>query len=428
VSVQFSSAHGQVSGVSRTSFGPRYVGDFDLAQPSLEFRASPGYQRALVLVRHDSVLLGVVAVEFDDGSHESALRRAIATQLTVSDDRIEQSRGRQAKALDEGPSISVVICTKNREDQLKECLEALCSQWYPRLEIVVVDNTDGSRGVADIVNELDAPVPVQLVVEPDAGLSRARNRGASVSRGSVVAYIDDDARPTDHWVTELAAGYTEHPQAAAVNGSIWPGAIETEAQEMFFQYGGHSKGRSFVPEIIDPSMPGSQSALYPLPAFGAGGNMSVRRNALLRVGGFDEALGAGTPACGGEETGLFTQLLLAGYTIVYWPSALAWHADRAEFGDLVKQMRALGTSLTAYYTSIVVRDPRLIPRLVALVPQAIRDVRGAPGSVRTATMSASFPSELMQSNRRGMTAGPAAYLRGWHRGRGRPRAICETEL
>jgi hypothetical protein len=91
-------------------------------------------------------------------------------------------------------------------------------------------------------------------------------------------------------------------------------------------------------------------------------------------------------------------------------------------------MRELGTSLTAYYTSVVVRDPRLIRRLVALVPQGIRDVRGAPGSVRTATMSASFPSELMQSNRRGMMSGPVAYLRGWRRCWGRPRAIREAEL
>lgn len=428
MSVQSSSVDVQTSGASRASLGPRYIGEFDLAQPSLEFRAPSGYKRALVLVRHDSVLLGVVTVEFDDGSHESALRQAIATHLTVSDDMIEESRAQQAKAVDEGPSISVVVCTKNRGHQLKQCVEALCAQQYPRFEIVVVDNTDGSPGVADIVNGLDAPVPVRLVVEPDAGLSRARNRGASVSEGSVVAYIDDDARPADHWVTELAAGYTENPQAAAVNGSILPGAIETEAQELFFQYGGHSKGRSFVPQIIDPSMPGSQSALYPLPPFGAGGNMSVRRDALLRLGGFDEALGAGTPACGGEETALFTQLLLAGYTIVYRPSALAWHADRAEFTDLVKQMRALGTSLTAYYTSVVVRDPRLIPRLVALVPQGIRDVRGAPGSARTATMSAAFPSELMQSNRRGMMSGPVAYLRGWRRRRGRPRAICDADL
>jgi GT2 family glycosyltransferase len=428
VSVQSSSVRVPAASPSRTALGPRYIGEFDLARPSPKFRAPPGYQRALVLVRHDSVLLGVVAVMFHDGYHESALRQAIATHLTVSDVAIEESRAQQTKAVDEGPSISVVVCTKNREHQLKECLDALCAQQYPRFEIVVVDNTDGSPGVADIVNGLDAPVPVRVVVEPESGLSRARNRGASVSQGDVVAYIDDDARPADQWVTELAAGYTENPQAAAVNGSIFPAVIETEAQELFFQYGGHSKGRSFVSQIIDPSIPGSQSALYPLPPFGAGGNMSVRRDALVRVGGFDEALGAGTQSCGGEETGLFTQLLLTGYTIIYRPSALAWHADRAEWPELVKQMRALGTSLTAYYTSVVVREPRLILRLLALLPQGIRDVRGAPGSVRTATMSASFPSELMHSNRRGMMFGPVAYLREWRRRWGRPRALCEAEL
>lgn len=420
--------HVPASTASRASLGPRYIGEFDLAQPRLEFSAPPGYQRALVLVRHDSVLLGVVPVELDGSSHESALRQAIAAHLTVRDDLIEESRAQQARAVDAGPSMSVIVCTKNRERELKQCLDVLSAQQYPRFEIVVVDNTDGSPGVADIVNELGAPIPVRLVVEPESGLARARNRGASVAQGSVVAYIDDDARPADHWVTELAAGYTENPQAAAVNGSIFPGVIETEAQELFFQYGGHSKGRSFRPQVIDPSLRDSQSALYPLPPFGAGGNMSVRRDALVRVGAFDEALGAGTPARGGEETGLFTQLLLAGYTIVYRPSALAWHSDRAEFTELVEQMRSLGTSLTAYYTSVVVRDPRLIPRLVALLPQGIRDLGGAPGSVRTATMSASFPRELMRSNRRGMMFGPVAYLRGWRRHRGRTTAICEAEL
>ncbi len=415
---------GQAS-ASKSALGPRYVGEVDIAQATTEFRAPPGYERALVLVRHDDVLLGVVPVDLIHGSHESALRRAIATQLTVSDAMIDESRAQQARAVDAGPSVSVIVCTRNRERELSQCLDALRAQQYPRFEIVVVDNTEGSPGVAELVDGFDASIPVRLVVEPEAGLSRARNRGASVSRGAVVAYIDDDARPAGQWVTELAVGYTENPETASVNGSIFPDAIETEAQELFFQYGGHSKGRGFVAQTLDPSMPGSQSPLYPLPPFGAGGNMSIRRDALLRVGGFDEALGAGTPARGGEETALFTQLLLAGETIVYRPSALAWHADRAEFKDLVDQMRALGTSLTAYYTSVVVSDPSLIPRLVALVPQAIRDVRGAPGSVRTATMSAAFPNELMQSNRLGMVSGPVAYLRGRRRCRGRARAICQ---
>lgn len=426
--IQSSPGRGAIANGGRAWLGPRYIGDLDLAQPSKDFRAPAGYDRALVLVRHDSVLLGVVPVDFDDGPHDSALRQVVATQLAVSDESIHEARAQQAKALAEGPWISVVVCTKNREDQLEQCLDVVCAQRYPRFEVVVVDNTNGSSAVAAIVKGLDTPVPVQLVVEREAGLSRARNRGASVSHGSVVAYIDDDARPAENWLIEIAAGYTEDPQAAAVNGSIFPAAIETEAQEWFFQYGGHSKGRGFAPQIIDPRAPGSQSPLYPLPPFGAGGNMSVRRDALLRVGGFDEALGAGTPAGGAEETSLFTQLLLAGYSIAYRPSALAWHADRAQLGELAKQMRSLGTSLTAYYTSIVVRDPTLIPRLVALLPQGIRDVRGGTGSVRTATLSASFPSELMRSNRRGMILGPVAYLREWRRCKGRPRAICEAEL
>jgi glycosyltransferase involved in cell wall biosynthesis len=425
---QSPAVRGQTASGPRAWLGPRYIGEFDLAQPTQEFTAPPAYARALVLIRHDSVVLGVVPVDFDEGSHDSALRQAIATRLTVRADRIEESRAQQAKAVAEGPSVSVVVCTRNREAQLEECLEVLCAQEYPRFEIVVVDNTDGSPRVAEIVKGLDAAVPVRLVIEPEVGLSRARNRGASVSRGAVIAYIDDDARPTDQWVTEIAAGYCESPQAAAVNGSIFPGAIETEAQELFFQYGGHSKGRGFAPQLIDPTTPCSQSPLYPLPPFGAGGNMSVRREALLRVGGFDEALGAGTPAGGAEETALFTQLLLAGYSIAYRPTALAWHADRAEFSDLVKQMRSLGTSLTAYYTSVIVRDPRLIPRLVALLPQGIRDIRGAPGSVRTASMPASFPSELTRSNRRGMLFGPVAYLREWRRRKSRPRAICAADL
>lgn len=404
--------------------GPRFIGEFDLGQPTVEFTPPDRYRRALVLVRHGSVLLGVVSVDFGpDDSPDAALRAAIAAQITVSADAIEDSRDQQARAIAEGPTVSVVICTKNREEQLKECIRALYAQTYPRFEIVVVDNTAGSREVEKIVHELEPLVSVRLVVEPEPGLSRARNRGAAASTGSIVAYIDDDARPSSHWVTEIAAGYTENPEAAAVNGSIFPGVIETAAQELFFQYGGHSKGRGFVSQVIDPRMRGAQSPLYPLPPFGAGGNMSVRRDALLRVGGFDEALGAGTPAGGAEETGLFTQLLLSGRPIVYRPSALAWHSDRAELGDLVKQMRSLGTSLTAYYTAMVVSDPTLIPRLLALVPKGIRDIRGGPGSVRTATMPASFPRELMQSNRRGMLSGPVAYLRERLRRRGQARAI-----
>lgn len=410
---------------SGSPFLPRFVGEFDLEQEESEFTLPPGYRRALVLVRHGGVPLGLVPVAIGDSSAQSALQETIASHLTVDQTLIDRSRHQQSAADEAGPSISVVVCTKDRDVQLRQCLEALCRQPYRRFDIVVVDNTAGSPVVREIVDRLIAPVPVRLVVEPEGGLARARNRGASVSDGSVVAFIDDDATPDRYWLTELAAGYTAVPRAAAVNGAILSSEIETEAQEWFFQYGGHSKGRGFREQVVDPARSDSQSALYPLPPFGAGGNMSVRRKALIQVGGFDEALGAGTPAGGAEETALFTQLLLAGCTIVYRPTALVWHADRREQSDLVRQMRSLGTSLTAYYTSLLVGDPKLIVRLIALLPQGLRDLRGAPGSTRMATMSDSFPEQLLHSNRRGMMSGPWAYLSGRWRGRGRPKAIGE---
>lgn len=414
---------GSSAGLSASSFVPRYVGEFDL-QSEVDFTLPAHYGRALVLVRYGSVPLGLVPVaDLDDRPTALALRDAIADHISVDETAVNRILRERAEAEAAGPSISVVVCTKDRESQLQQCLQALSRQRYPRFDIVVVDNTQGSPEVRQVADQLESPVPIHLVVEPEGGLARARNRGASVSESSVVAFIDDDATPDDYWITDLAAGYAATPDAGAVNGAIIPCAIETQAQEWFFQYGGHSKGRDFEQSVIDPGQPGSQSPLYPLPPFGAGGNMSVLRDVLIEVGGFDEALGAGTPARGAEETALFTHLLLAGFKVVFRPTALAWHADRAELDALTMQMRSLGTSLTAYYTSLVVSNPTLIPRLLALLPQGLRDLRGASGSIRVATMTDAFPDELLRSNRRGMLSGPYAYLRSRWNCRGRPKAI-----
>ena len=409
-----------------TPFVPRLVTDFDLARVPAEFTLPAPYTRALVVVRHGSVALGPVPLDSLEPSPLEALNVAVQSHLSVNDGLIAEAHRQQEIAVAEGPLISVVVSTMDREPELRVCLQALVRQQYPRFEVVVVDNTSGSAEVHQIVVEFAATLPVRLIVEPDGGLSRARNRGVSAAQGSVVAFIDDDAVPTDHWLTELAAGYVSAPRVAAVNGAILPGKIETPAQELYLQYGGHSKGRGFNPSIIDPSVPGSQSPFYPLPPFGAGGNMSVRCDAFFAVGGFDEALGAGTPARGAEETSLFTRLLLAGWQISYRPTAFVLHADRAEYAGLLSQMHALGTSLTAYYTSLVVRDPRVLVKLAALVPRGVRDLRGAPGTLRESTMTASFPRELVRANYQGMMRGPFAYARSRWQSRRRASALYDA--
>jgi hypothetical protein len=138
--------------------------------------------------------------------------------------------------------------------------------------------------------------------------------------------------------------------------------------------------------------------------------MAFARAALTRTGGFDVALGAGTPAKAGEDTAAIADLMLAGGTFVYWPGAVMWHQHRETVAEVERQLNGYGSGLTAFYTRAVLRDPRRLATLARLAPRALRDL-GGQDSVRTATMTAGYPASLRRASRLGMLAGPARYLR-----------------
>jgi glycosyltransferase involved in cell wall biosynthesis len=320
----------------------------------------------------------------------------------------------RAAALRAAPQASVIVCTRDREEQLAGCLAAVLGQDYPGFEVIVVDNAPAGDAVADLVARLNAAgtggVPLRRVVEPRPGLSWARNTGLAAAAGQIVAYLDDDEHPDRHWLAELARGFTLGKRVTGVSGVVLPAVLDTPAQGLYEQFGGHSKGRGFTPVVFDRASHARQHPLYPLPAFGVGASMAFDRAALTRIGGFDVALGAGSPAKAGEDTAAIADLMLAGGTFVYWPGAVMWHKHRETVAEVERQLNGYGSGLTAFYTRAVLRDPRRLATLARLAPRALRDL-GGRDSVRTATMSADYPARLRRASRLGMLAGPARYLR-----------------
>lgn len=318
--------------------------------------------------------------------------------------------GRRA-ALAAAPDITVVVCTRERPGALARCLDSLLDQVYRPARILVVDNAPVTGATAEVARSAARRGPVDYLQEPVAGLSFARNTAEKATRGEIVAWIDDDELADRYWLAEVARALVENPQADVVSGVIVPAELETRAQIWFEQFGGHSKGRGFRPDRFGPETAHRQSPLYPLPPFGTGANMTFRPGVIERIGGWDNALGAGTPAMGSEDTLAFTQVLLAGGTIVYQPTAVTHHYHRRDFEGLHKQMVGYGTGLTAAYTSLVLGRPGLLFSLIKLAPTALRDLTGSD-SLRVSTLQDDFPRELLTANRRGMIAGPGAYLRG----------------
>ncbi|HEY1627838.1 MAG TPA: glycosyltransferase [Streptosporangiaceae bacterium] len=306
---------------------------------------------------------------------------------------------------------SVIVCTRDRADRLASCLAAVTAQDYPDFEVIVVDNAPADDLVAELIASRPWPVPVRRVVEPRPGLSRARNTGLSAAAGSLVAYLDDDEHPDRYWLAELARGFTLAPGVEGVSGLVLPASLDTPAQCLFERFGGHSKGRGLTEGIFDVASRARQHPLYPLPPFGVGASMAFDRDKLLNAGGFDVALGAGSPARAGEDTAAICDLMLRGGTFVYWPGAIMWHEHRREIGEMERQLFGYGSGLTAFYLRALLRDPRRLAQLISLAPRAARDLRGRD-SVRTATMGADYPAALRLATWRGMLAGPGLYLRG----------------
>jgi glycosyltransferase involved in cell wall biosynthesis len=363
----------------------------------------PEAVEALVLDRRLKRLEHLLGIDNSDRNMIRKVMRAI--------DSTAFSRA-HAEFIGRAPKCAVVVCTRERPDGLRRCLRSLAIQDHPNFVVWVIDNAPTSGDTRQVVKSFDTALDIHYEIEPRPGLSRARNAGLrSELGGDLVAWIDDDEVADSLWLSELTRAFDGHPEVVAASGAVVPAELETQVQLWFEQFGGHSKGRGFTPEEFSPHTWGKQHPLYPLPPFGVGANMAFRTEALRELGGFDEALGAGKPAQGSEDTKMFTDLLRAGGTVAYHPSALTRHFHRRDLDGLRRQMRGYGSGLTAFYTASVLARPSTMVELIRLAPCALRDLYSSD-SLRVATLEDDFPRDLLAENRRGLIAGPWLYLRG----------------
>jgi O-antigen biosynthesis protein len=314
-------------------------------------------------------------------------------------------------ALKAAPFISAVVCTHDRPERAQTWLRCICQQDYPRYEVVVVDNAPTADTVRDFVDSAQGAVPVRYIREPRTGVSWARNAGLAASAGDIIAFCDDDGEPDKDWLAGLARGFARGDDVGCVTGMVLPARLDTPAQDLAEQLHGFGRGRGFSAAIF--SRYGPQSPLYPVPPFGLGANMAFRREALVRIGGFEVALGPGTPARAGEDLFAMTMVLLAGYRIAYEPAALIRHDHRRDLHGLRRQVRGHGTGLTAYYAAIVRHRPDLLPALIRLTPAGVGYLRKA--DYRPTTAPLGLLKWLKRRYRWSMLIGPVAYIRSVRR-------------
>ncbi len=219
----------------------------------------------------------------------------------------------------------------------------------------------------------------------------------------------------------LAERFARQPELAAVTGLVVPAELETPAQ-IFFEQSGSGLDRGYAALVFERAgrfrirrrnlRDGTETvhSLYKTGELGLGSNMAFRTMALRQMGGFDVALGTGTPTQGGEDLAVLLELIAAGYPTAYEPSAIVHHTHRATLDGLERQVHGYGVGFTAMLTAIAWRDPRHVLGLASIVPEWLRSLRDPAGAKRV-NRGDDYPSDLAGRELRGMLAGPVAYLR-----------------
>jgi glycosyltransferase involved in cell wall biosynthesis len=229
-------------------------------------------------------------------------------------------------------NVSIVICTRDRAENLQKCLTYLNQQRCKPEEVIVVDNASVDDQTKEVVRQFPN---VKYHREDRPGLDIARNTGARLASQPIVAYTDDDTTPHIHWTYHVWQTFRD-PNVSAMTGLVIASALDTEAQLIFEKHWPFNRG--YIDKIFDKTFFNNTLSIGP-PVWevGAGANMAFRKNVFKQVGFFDERLDVGASGCSGDSE-MWYRILANELAIKYNPRAVVHHLHRESMRGLHKQL------------------------------------------------------------------------------------------
>jgi GT2 family glycosyltransferase len=230
--------------------------------------------------------------------------------------------------------VTVAVSTVDRPERLGRCVAALLSGSALPRELVIVDQSRNDRTAATVAAAACGRIVSLKYVRSDrVGLSASRNTAVANASSPIVAFTDDDCVPHEGWLSAVVDAFDASDAPDVVTGRVL--ALDD----------GRRGGESVATRTR--AVPAQFRGLTLPWRVGTGGNAAVRRVWLERVGGFDERLGAGSPAQSAEDMDLFHRLLRAGARARYEPRAIVFH-ERKDRAGMVQRAHSYGFGMGAF--------------------------------------------------------------------------------
>lgn len=215
--------------------------------------------------------------------------------------------------------LTVLIATYNRKELLEQCLQHLIdkAEALPDEAVIVVGGRDGSD---QLVEDYQKRYPFFKLVEiENKSLGDSQNKGLPYCTGNLVATLDDDAFVFRDWATMVKQAHLEHPEAGCIGGRI----INLFPDNLIARLESHiglpyDKKDGFYTRTV------------------AGVSCTYKREAMERVGLFDDTLPAGM------DSDYNWRVTRTGYKVLFDPRIKMYHRNRTNLRGFLKQQTWYG--------------------------------------------------------------------------------------
>lgn len=228
------------------------------------------------------------------------------------------------------PFLSFIIPVFNGESTIKQCLKSIETINYPKnkIEIIVVDN-NSTDSTVQILNQFK----IILVKEIKQGRSYARNKGASIAQGELLAFIDSDCVLDKNWAKELIQSF-QFPFIGAAQGAIVPSGVTKNSLDQFRyrRVRNYTKGSFIVLDILASNFPAINSAAF-----------MIRKKVFDQINGFDPQM------LRHEDADIAKRVFIQGFGLASEIKAKAyvyWHGGT--WKSYIERSWDMGKSLSLY--------------------------------------------------------------------------------
>lgn len=212
------------------------------------------------------------------------------------------------------PTVSVVIPTHNRSESICRMLSALALQAFPLNELEVVVVADGcTDDTVEVLNQCTCPFQLQFFAQSSKGPAVARNKGASLAKGQLLIFLDDDIEPSSNLIQAHVDAIKRSGDRVSVG--YLPPILKN--QKGFFLMEIRRWWEAMFQTMRQPGHRFSYTTLL-------SGNFALHAALFARAGGFDASLWCH------EDYELGIRLLKAGASFSFTNEAWGYHHEKTD--------------------------------------------------------------------------------------------------